>query len=174
MVNLYDDDCDLRNTYSFSSKYVFTTTINRRGSRIAILLTEAKGDRFSTSAVICEPGKSEKRIDISFSEGLPLGCCFSEDGGLLAVCTDGVFLIDENDGTVKNSHRFENMNISRVSVTPTGAAIAVSVRTGVAANQIFVFDKTGEQYYSMAVDGGMIDMEYFGNYLFTGNQRGTG
>lgn len=166
VVNLYDGDCDHRNTYSFSSRYVFSTAINQKGSRIAILLTEAAGDKFSTSVMICEPGKGDKRAEVRFSDGLPMGCCFTDNGDLLAVCTDGMFLLDENDGTVKASHSFEDKEINRVSLTSEGAAIAVSENESVARNRITVFDKNGEMVYSTVIEGGMIDMEYYDGYVF--------
>lgn len=166
VVNLYDDDCAHRNTYSFASKYVFATAIDPRGSRIAILLVEADGDKFSTSVMISEPGKSEKRAEVKFSEGLPMGCCFSDDGRLLAVCSDGVYVLDENDGTVAGSYRLPDSKINRVSITSKGMAVSVTERSDVSGNKLLVFDKNGEMVYSTVLAGGMTDMEYFDGYVF--------
>ena len=163
---MYDDDCHHRNTYYFASKYVFATAINPKGNRIAMLMTESVGDKYSTSVMICEPGKDEKRSETVFSSGLPMGCCFTENGQIQVVCTDGVYFLDENDGSVKKNHTFDGTDeIKRVSITSDGVAVAMSTQSNVAESRILVFDKKGNMTYNDTVTGGMTDMEYYDGYV---------
>jgi len=166
VVYLYDDDCRHRNTYSFATKYVFATAISGRGHRIAIVLTEPDGEKFSTSVMICEPGKSEKRAEVKISDGLPYGCTFTSEGNIQVICSDGAYLLDGNDGSMLNSYALKGINISRVSITPEGTAVAASGNLGVASNRIFVFDKKGNMIFETTVEGGMLDMEYGNGYVF--------
>ena len=166
VVYLYDDDCQLRNTYSFATKYVFSVAINKNGNRIAIILTEADGEKFSTSVMICEPGKKDKRAEVKVSEGLPYGCTFTEDNDIQLICSDGVFLLDPNGGTEKNSYDLEDSNISRVSMTEKGCALSVTSGVGITNNEVFVFDKKGNMIYNTIVESSMIDMEYDNGYVF--------
>lgn len=166
VVHLYDDDCHLRNTYSFASKYVFSVAINEKGSRIAIILTEAAGDRFSTSVMICDPGKNEKRSEVIVSDGLPYGCTFTESNNIQLICSDGVFVINGNDGSIINSSAFNGQSISRVSLTPRGVAVSFAGDQKNPENEILIFDKNGNQVYNNTITGGMIDMEYSNGFLF--------
>ena len=116
--------------------------------------------------MICEPGKSDKRSEITFSGGLPYGCIFTEDGNIQVVCSDGMYLFDPNSGAIINDYPFVNSNISRISMTNDGIAVTVSGQLGVASNVIFIFDKNGNIIYNIMIDGGIIDMEYKSEYLF--------
>ena len=166
VVHLYDDDCHLRNTYSFASKYVFSVAINEKGSRIAIVLTEPDGDKFSTSVMICDPGKNEKRSEVKVSSGLSYGCAFTESNNIQLVCSDGVFIVNGNDGAIINSCEFFDRKINRVSLTSRGVAVSFSGHQEKNGNEILVFDKNGNQVYNNIVSGGIIDMEYSDGYLF--------
>lgn len=172
VVHLYDKDCNLRNTYSFASKYVFSVSISERGNRIAILTTEADGDKFATSVMICEPGKDEKKAEVRISDGLPYGSTFTTDGSLQVFCSDGMYLIDENDGSVKKSYSFNGMSINRVSITPDGAAVSAAGQKGVASNRILTFNKDGDMVFETTVDGGMLDLEYKDGFVFI-NKKGS-
>jgi len=65
-----------------------------------------------------------------------------------------------------NSYALKGINISRVSITPEGTAVAASGNLGVASNRIFVFDKKGNMIFETTVEGGMLDMEYGNGYVF--------
>ena len=54
VVNLYNEDFKLKNTFYFATKYVFSVSINSKGNRIAIVTVGAdeRGDKFETNIMI--------------------------------------------------------------------------------------------------------------------------
>ena len=165
VVYLYDDDMQLRNTYSFATANVFMVDINESGNRIAIFKTETDIDKFSTGVMVAEPGKDESIFDVKVSEGIIYGGGFSVSDGIQLVCTDGYYFIDSSNGKTITHKKFESA-ANRISVTSEGCAVALSNNSGEVKNSIFVFDKNGDLVYNTDISGGMLDMEYHKGYVF--------
>ena len=163
VVYLYDDDLQLRNTYYFANARVFCVDINDNGSKIAVFKTVTDMDKFSTSVMVCEPGKDKSSFDVQISQGMVYGAGFLENGKIQAVCTDGYYLIDGSDGKILKSYGFDGELASRVSLSDDGCAVVLS---GVAQSSLLVFDKKGELACSTAIESGMLDMEYYSGFVF--------
>lgn len=168
VVYLYDNDFKLLNTYMFASKYVFSVSINPTGTRIAIVTVEpvATGDKFLTSVMICEPGKKSAKATVNLSEGLPYGSAFSDSGTLQVICSDGLYVLDENSGEVKNQFEIENDRSHRITIGKYGCAIALFNNSATVNYTVLVFDKNGNMIYNVDVTNGILDMEYFKDHIF--------
>lgn len=168
VVYLYDDDFNLRNSYLFASKYVFSVSINTHGSRIAIVCTEAAsaGDGYLTSVMICDPGKDSSRAEISLGTGIPFGSSFTNNELLNIVCSDGLYVLDENSGEIKTVYKFNQKNANKMSVSSAGCAIAFSDNKGTVNNTLLVFDETGKMVYDTVINGGISDIEYIEGNVF--------
>ena len=166
VVYLYDDDMQLRNTYSFASSNVFSVALNEKGTRIAIFKTETDIDKFSTSVMVCEVGSDKKLFDAKVSEGLVCGTSFAETGNIQLVCTDGYFMIDSSNGKIIKAHSFDGKPVNRASVTSQGSAVSLTNNTGAVNNSILVFDEKGKIVYETDIEEGILDMEYYDEYLF--------
>lgn len=168
VVYLYDNDFDLINTYLFASKYVFSTCINSEGNRIAIVTVEpaSTGDKFITSVMICEPGKKSDKATVILSHGIPYGCAFSDSGALQVICSDGIYVLDENNGELKNKFEIENDRARRASIGKYGCAIALSNNSGTVSDTVLVFDKDGNMIYNVEITNGILDLEYFKDHIF--------
>ena len=168
VVYLYDNDFQLMNTYLFASKYVFSVSINPEGNRIAIVTVEATsdGDKFQTAVMICEPGKKDDLATVKLSCGIPYGSAFSSSGALQVVCSDGLYVLNENNGELKNTFEITNARAHRVSIGKYGCAIALSNNIGTVNDTVIVFDKDGKMLYSIDVSNGILDLEYFKDYIF--------
>ena len=165
VVYLYDDDMNLKNTYSFATANVFMVDINESGNRIAIFKTETDIDKFSTSVMVAEPGKDKSIFDIKVSEGIVYGGGFSESGKIQLVCTDGYYLLDSSNGRTL-SHKSFDSTANRISVTREGCAVSLSNNSAEVKNSILVFDKNGDLIYNTDIEGGILDMEYQDGYVF--------
>ena len=163
VVYLYDDDLELRNTYYFANARVFCVDINDNGSKIAVFKTVTDIDKFSTSVMVCESGKDKSSFDVQISQGMVYGAGFLENGKIQVICTDGYYLIDGSDGKIVKSYGFDGELASRVSLADDGCAVVLS---GITQSALMVFDKKGELACSTTVDSGMLDMEYYGGYVF--------
>lgn len=168
VVYLYDDDFNLRNSYSFASKYVFSVSINAKGNRIAIVSTEASssGDGFLTSVMICDPGKDSSRAEIVLGEGLPFVSAFSENESLQVVCADAIYTLNENNGEIRSSFEFSSKSARKISVGSAGCVIAFSEKQSAVVNSLLVFDENGDLIYEDVISGGIADIEYIEGYVF--------
>ena len=166
VVYLYDDDLQLRNTYSFASANVFFVDINNKGNRLAIFKTETALDKFSTSVMVCEPDQDSSIFNVVISDGIPYGGGFMESGELQLASTDGYYVIDQSSGKILKEYDFEGRSANQVSVTEEGTAISLSNNKGVVNNSILVFDKNGDLIYNTNIDSGMLDIEYHSGYVF--------
>lgn len=168
VVYLYDDDFNLKCTYSYASKYVFSASINDRGNRIAIVTTEAdvSGEKFHTRVEIYEPKKTEPRATSRISAGLPCGSCFTDDGALQLLCTDGLYIINENNGTLKNKFNFNSQKVRKSSLTKDGCAVVISNNKGTIENTVIVFNKSGNSIYNNEISNGIFDIELFEDNVF--------
>ena len=166
VVYLYDDDLQLRNTYSFASANVFFVDINNKGNRLAIFKTETALDKFSTSVMVCEPDQDSSIFNVVISDGIPYGGGFMESGELQLASTDGYYVIDQSSGKILKEDDFEGRSANQVSVTEEGTAISLSNNKGVVNNSILVFDKNGDLIYNTNIDSGMLDIEYHSGYVF--------
>ena len=167
-VYLYDDDFNLRNSYLFATKYVFSISINATGNRIAIICAEASpnGDGYLTSVIICDPGKDSSRAEISLGKGIPFGSSFTDNEMLNVVCSDALYVLSENNGEIKNKYEFEKKNANKMSVGSAGCAIAFSDNKGKVSTTLLVFNANGDAIYSGVIDGGISDMEYIEGSVF--------
>ena len=166
VIYLYDDDLKLKSTYSFSSSYVFDVDINSKTGKIAIVKSKTDLDKFSTSLMICELGKTEALFDIMVSSGVTYGGSFLSNGKFQLVCTDGYYMINENNGTIVKNYSFEGLNSNRISLTPEGCAISLKNNGISVNNKILVFDKKGELVYNTNINDTIMDMEYYNGYVF--------
>lgn len=165
VVYLYDDDMQLKNTYSFARATVFLVDITSDGGKIAIFKTETDIDKFATGVMVAEPGKNDSSFDVKISSGIVCGGGFTKSGKLQLVATDGYFLIDSSSGKILTNHPFAHFP-SRVSVTVDGCAVALQNNTDKVNHSLLAFDKNGKEIYSDEISGGIIDMEYFDGYVF--------
>lgn len=167
-VYLYDDDFNLRNSYLFSSKFVFSVSINEKGNRIAIVNTESAptGDGFMTSVLICDPGKNASRAEIKLGNGIPFGSSFASNELINIVCSDGLYVLNENNGELKNKYEFKNNYAKKLSMSPDGCAIVFADNQGTITNLIFVFDENGYLVYNTVINGGISDIEYKDKNVF--------
>jgi len=170
VVYLYDDDMNLKNTYSFANANVFMVDIDANGKKIAIFKTSTNIDKFATEIMVCESGKKDILFDTSVSNGIVCGGGFTENGNIQLVATDGYFLLDDNGRVI--SHSLFDYNISRVSVASNGCAVALTCNKGEAKNKILVFDQNGKSTYDTEITGSIIDMEYYDGFVFI-NQGDT-
>lgn len=166
VVYLYDDDCQLRNTYRFGTKYVFSVAINDKGNRIIILASEADGDKFSTYAMLYEPGKDKKLAELKIGDGLPCGCGFAKDGNIQVVTTKSFYVLDKNNARTLNSYEFGDRILNKVSINKNGVSVSFVKKSGSAENEILVFDKNGKMIYNTVVEGSMLDLEYSDECIF--------
>lgn len=168
VVYLYDDDFNLKSTYSYASKYVFSVSINTRGNRIGIVTTEAdaSGEEFYTVIELYEPKKKEVKATALIGGGLPCGSCFTDDDALQILCTDGLYVINENNGTLKNKFEFDSKNIYKSSLTEDGCAVVLSNNQGTVKNTVLAFDKSGNVIYNNDVNNGIFDIEFFEDNIF--------
>jgi flagellar basal body rod protein FlgG len=165
VVYLYDDDMQLKSTYSFASATVFMVALNESGNRLAIFKTETAIDKFATGVMVTEPGKKTSLFDIRISTGIVCGGGFTKDGKLQLITTDGYYLIDSSNGKTLANTAFDRA-ITRVSVTNEGCAVALTNNSGEVKNSILAFDKNGKQIYDYDFSGGILDMEYHDGYVF--------
>lgn len=174
IVYLYDDDFNLKNKYSFASRYVFGVDINERGNRIAILTTEAapSGDRFDTSILLCKPGEDDKIAELSLDNGIPYGINFVSSNGLQVLTSKALHLINETNGSYKKGYDLPSKNIARFDMSSEGCALSISPDSGVMSNNILVFDENAELIYDSIEKNGILDLELHDNYLFL-NQSDT-
>lgn len=168
VVYLYDDDFNLKNKYSFASKYVFGVSINKRGNRIAILSTEAaaSGDRFSTSVMLCKPGETDKISDMELDSGIPYGISFIESGNLQILTSEALHIINETNGKYEKSYKFNSKNISRFDINQFGCAVAFASSDGIINNSVLVFDKNGKLIYDVIETNGILDLKLYDDYIF--------
>ena len=171
VVYLYDDDMQLRSTYSFASATVFAVAMNKTGERIAIFKTETAVDKFSTGVMVSEAGKKESIFDVEISKGIVCGAGFTEDGTLQLVATDGYYLIDASNGKTLAHTAFDRA-LSRVSVTADGCSVALANKSGEIKNSILAFNKNGKLIYNCDFTGGILDLEHCDGYVFL-NQGDT-
>jgi hypothetical protein len=168
VVYLYDNDFNLINTYLFASKYVFSVSINSSGDRIAIITAEPapEGDKFLTSVMICEPGKKSDIATIELTQCIPYGSAFTESGDLQIICSNGLYILDSSNGAVKNKFEIKNDRALRVSIGKYGCAIALANNSGTVNNEILVFNQHGTMIYNVEVMNGILDLEYYKDYIF--------
>ena len=168
VVHLYDDDFNLRNTYSFASKYVFSVSINAQGNRIAIVSTEAKvsGDGFITSVMICDPGKDSSRAELILGDEIPFGATFTKGEMLNIACSDALYVLNENNGNIENKFEFDFNNPKILSLGQAGCAIAYGDSVGAMDNTVLVFNERGNLIYETKINGSISDIEYIKGYVF--------
>jgi hypothetical protein len=174
VVYLYDDDFNLKNKYSFASKYVFGVSINKRGNRIAILTTEpsSNGDRFSTSVMLCKPGENDKISDVNLDNGIPYGISFVDSGNLQILTANALHVINETNGKYESSYHFNSSTISKFDINQFGCAVAFSSNDGVINNNVLIFDKNGELVYNTTEASGILDIRLYNDHAFI-NQSST-
>ena len=168
VVRLYDNDFELRSTYYYAHKYVFSVSINNDASKIGIVTTESdkNGDKFSTFVDLYEPGKSSASFSVPVGSALPCGSSFNDQNAIQIVCTDGVYTVDENNGTIINSYSLSFEQISKVSINKFGCAVVASDINGSSENTVLVFNKSGELIYDSKTNSGVFDLELFEDSIF--------
>lgn len=174
VVYLYDDDFNLKNKYSFASKYVFGVSINERGNRIAILITEpsSSGDRFSTSVMLCKPGENDKIAEVELDSSIPYGLSFVDSGNLQILTANVLHVINETNGKYENNYKFNSSTILRFDINRFGCAVAFAANDGVINNNVLIFDKNGNLAYNTTETNGILDLRLCNDYIFI-NQSNT-
>ncbi len=172
VVKLYDDDFDLRYTYSFASDYVFFANLNAKGNKLAIVKSKTALDKFSTSLMVVEPGKDKANFDIKISDAIPYGGGFLSGGDLQIATAEGYRMYDADNGNLKEEYSFNGASVNHVSFGDDGCAISLENNTGVVINSILVFDKKGKLVYNTNVDRGILDLEYADECIYI-NQGDT-
>ena len=168
IVYLYDDDFSLRNTYYYAHKYVFSVSINDKASKIGIVTAESdpSGDKFSTFVDIYEPKQDRVSFSVKLGSALPCGSAFNDNEVIQIICTDGIYTVDENDGTIKNSYSIDPQCIGKISIGKFGCAVLTSNKIQSTYSTVWVFDKNGKMIYNTDINNGIFDLELFENNVF--------
>ncbi len=147
VVTLYNERFAMINRYS-KNGYVMDVDINEKGSLLTLLTSSAAGERFNTVLEIYRVGGETAQASIALSGALGLDCSFSAASTVIAICSDGVFFIDEN-GAQKASYSFGDASLVAFDVGKDGLAIALEHSELLPNDSLLLFDKHGKQLFEM-------------------------
>ncbi len=170
VVDLYNSDFKPSGRYSYNG-YVTDVTIDEKGNRLAVLISEESGSSFSTMLRIYEVGKKEVSLQAAVGDGLGLTCSFTSSGDALALCTNSLRHV-RKDGAVTLLRHFDADMLSYADLNEHGGAIVLKKNEKLSENEIIVFDKSGKMLYNETVGKTVDSVVLTENVLFLKQKQG--
>jgi len=134
VISVYDKHSDLK-TEHFKNGYVTSLALNRQGSLLAILMTDAANGSYQTTLSLYRPGTDRLEQEWSFSDFFPLACSFSDNETIFLTGTDRTLVLSREGEIVSD------LPISSpiLSAFHTDAGFAILCADGT----LFIYDAEG-------------------------------
>lgn len=149
VVSFYNNQFALVGRYS-KTGYVMDVAINKKGSQIALVMSNSEEGRFHTVAECYEKGKDNAFYTASVSSSMALSCAFTDSEMLAVLCSDGIYYISSS-GNVELVQDLRGTELSHAVLDSNGVAVCIASSTISEKNRIIVFDKSGKMLYNEIV-----------------------
>ena len=164
VVSLYNDRFALINRYN-KNGYVMDVAINGAGSLIGILTSMSEDGLFSTNLMICEPGKSTARADVTVSRSLGWSCDFTDDGIFAVICGNEISFVG-SDGKLKYAHAFDGYKLFCADCDQSGSVLYLQSPETDGKGLIWAFDKSGKSIYRQSTEHKVKQIAKSGNAVY--------
>jgi len=162
-VLLYNERHHMINRYRLK-EYTVMADLCPDGSELMLVSVAAELGRMVTHIDFAIPGEPDWSSSFDVLDAYPVACLYTEDGNILLLSTDAVYLFDRLG---EELGRYYISSSEVVSFEMTREACVIVCHEGVSdrTNRVLVFDKTGNLEYNVSVTAGLRDACYMDGIL---------
>ena len=126
LISVYDKHTNLKTEF-FKNGYTTALALNRQGSLLAVITTDAQDGVFQTRLELYQPGTDTLVNEWTFTDLLPLSCSFADNDTLFLTGTDRMLVLSRN-GEIDVDMSYE-AGIVRAFHTDEGYALLLADKT---------------------------------------------
>lgn len=168
VLRVYDKN-GKRYDYGFSSAYISSLAMSRDGTKVAVSLLHAEGEKYRSEIRVYRVGSSSyQSSDMGFSR-TPYKIGFFDNGSICAVGSEGINVFNKN--LELESKYYTESEVYAYSLSENHITIAFFDEK-TSRSQIIMFDKKGNVSYNDIIAEKILDIKAYNEYLFLQNPNG--
>lgn len=149
-------------TWSSLSRYVCCTGLSRRSDRVGIFTQSTDGGIEYAGLTVKETGTDKTVADFRYRGETPLGICFTDDGGFIAV-TDKAIRFFSEKGTSENEYIY-NGQLLCFDISSDNTSYAVRPE-GTSQTKVFVYKNDGVFLFDCTCESRITKLESRNNIV---------
>lgn len=157
-VLLYNENHRMTNRYRLK-EYTLMAAMRADGNQISLISVSTQGGRMQTHISQVSPGEETWGNSCVIKDVYPVACDYTEDGGLLLVTANAIYLLNSQLEIV-NSCAFSSSEVLSFRADSQGCVLICRDSVYDTSSRIIVFDKLASQVYNISVPMQVYDAIY--------------